>query len=93
MTEIKELRRYLRMPNSINNHSERCYEYDGAFYMIDKETDTIPRSYRLYGIYGDPRIKVQGLELIQGDFGDNLSWNKAIVKAKVIIDNWIDSLS
>ncbi len=90
MVEIKELRTYSRMPKSINNHSERCYEYNGAFYLMDRETDTIPKSYRLYGIWGDPREKVQGLTLITDYFGENLSWGKAIPIAKAIIDKWIE---
>jgi hypothetical protein len=95
MIELKELRHYSRMPNSINNHSKRYYQYDGAFYLIDRETDTIPKSYRLYAICGDPREKAQKLELIKDDkndyWGDNLSWNKAIIKAQAIIDKWIES--
>jgi hypothetical protein len=89
MNEIKELRQYTRMPNSINNHSKRCYEYGGAFYLIDRETDTSPKSYRIYAIYGDPRVREQGLDLISDYWGNNISWKKAEIQAVSIIDKWI----
>jgi len=93
MNEIKELRHYSRMPHSINNHSERVYKYDNSFYLIDRETDTFPKQYRVYAIHGDPREQTQGLDLINDGknnyWGANLSWNKAIPLAKSIIDKWI----
>jgi len=39
---------YSRMPKSINNHTMKSFMWNNRSFWIDKETDSLPNTYRLY---------------------------------------------
>lgn len=77
LTEIKNLRHY-DYNNSINRHSTRVYLFKGKSYLLDRETDSLPRTFTAYRITGArglmPRVQVNGSDY----FGHDVSWQKAI---------------
>lgn len=66
--EITETQ-YSRMPNSINNHTMKKFTIENQTFWIDRETDTDPKSYRLYE---------SGNGMILDYFCDGESWKSAI---------------
>lgn len=65
---------YSRMPNSINNHTMKYFTWRGITYVLDKETDTSPSSYRLYHVgsgmlldyFGEGKIWKEALNFVEG---------------------------
>lgn len=60
---------YSRMPHSINNHTMKYFTWLGITYVLDKETDSSPCSYRLYHI---------GSGMLLDYFGDGKSWKEVL---------------
>lgn len=60
---------YSRMPHSINNHTMKHFTWRGIAYILDKETDSLPPSYRLYHA---------GSGMLIDYFGDGKSWKEVL---------------
>ena len=67
---------YSRMPQSINNHTMKYFTWIGITYLIDKETDSNPCSYRLYHV---------GSGMLLDYFGENMTWKEVLI----FVEGWL----
>ena len=63
---------FSRMPRSINNHTDKSFKWNDKTFFIDKETDTLPVSYRLW------RDNAITSELVLDYFCHGETWAQAI---------------
>jgi len=67
---------YSRMPHSINNHTMKYFSWRGTLYVLDKETDSKPCSYRLSEV---------GSGMLLDYFGEGKTWKEDLS----FIEGWM----